>query len=131
MMKEITRKLFGKRLLLACVFLTIMSQAWSQDKMMDILKAELQREKKAFDTCKLAPYYVSYRIEDTKKQVIETKFGALTTSQENHKRIFTPNVRVGSYQFDNFHPVEKGNGGGTASTEISFDDNAKAIQQTI
>lgn len=120
----------GKRLLMACFFLSMMSPAWSQDKLMSILKTELQREKKAFDTCTMPPYYISLRVDDSKKQFISTTFGALIDSHEEHLRRLTPTVRVGSYQFDNFHPgVQRFMN--NFSAQMPFDDNAKAIQLTI
>ena len=129
MKKTISRT--GKRLLVACVFLSMMSPAWSQDKLMGILRAELQREKKAFDTCASPPYYISLRVEDSKKQTISTTFGALIDSHEDHSRSLTPTVRVGSYKFDNFHPGGQSFMNNYTSVSIPFDDNAKAIQLTI
>lgn len=121
----------GKRLLLASIFLAMMSQVWSQDKLMDIMKTELQREKKAFDTCAIPPYYISLRVEDSKRQTISTTFGALIDSHEYLSHRLTPTVRVGSYQFDNFHPGGQRFMNNYLSIAMPFDDNAKAIQLTI
>jgi predicted Zn-dependent protease len=121
----------GKRLLLATVLLTLMSPAWSQDKLMGILRTELQREKKAFDASAQPPYYISYRVEDSKKQNITTYFGALIDSHEDHTRTLTPSVRVGSFVLDNFHPGGLKSSVAASSTPMPFDDNVQANQQTI
>lgn len=121
----------GKRLLLACFFLTLISPAWSQDKLMDILRAELQREKKVFDTCALPPYYISLRVEGGTAQIIQTTFGSLITSRDIHQRVLTPTVRVGSYKLDNYHPVSQRYMGGMAAEQIPEDDNDKAIRQSV
>ncbi|MDP4290431.1 MAG: metallopeptidase TldD-related protein [Bacteroidota bacterium] len=121
----------GKRLILACFFLTLISSAWSQDKLIDILRAELQREKKIFDTCSLKPYYISLRVEDTKVQGIQTNFGALIASREVHQRVLTPTVRVGSYKLDNYHPESQRFMGSSGLEQMPVDDNDIAIRQSI
>jgi TldD protein len=121
----------GKRLILGCVFLIIMSPAWSQDKLMSILKLELQREKKAFDASAQPPYYISFRVEDSKRQLVSTSFGALMTSREDNSRMFTPSVRMGSYELDNFHPAGSRNMNSTSASPLPFDDNTLSIQQMI
>lgn len=121
----------GKRLILGCVFLIMMSPVWSQDKLMSILRLELQREKKAFDASAQPPYYISFRVEDSKRQIVSTSFGALMTSREDHSRMFTPSVRVGSYELDNFHPAGSRNMNSTSASPLPFDDNALSIQQMI
>jgi TldD protein len=121
----------GKRLLLTCFFLSILSPVWSQDKLMDILKTELQREKKAFDASSQPAYYISLRAEDTKRQTISTTFGALVESGENHIRQVAPSIRLGSYQFDNFHPEGNRFMMRTYPPRIPFDDNALAISQAV
>jgi len=126
-----TKKNLWKQPLLACAFLAMMSPAWSQDKLMDILKIELQREKKAFDSCALPPYYISLRVEDSKKITISTTFGSLIGSKEDHSRLLTPTVRVGSYQLDNSHPESQIRLYRWGTKPLPFDDNPKAIQQTI
>jgi len=126
-----TIKRTGKRLLLACFFLTIFSTAQSQDKLMGILRTELQREKKAYDACPQPPYYIALRVEDNKRQSISTTFGSLMTSREDHTRRLSPVFRVGSYALDNFHPGGLKNQYMPVSSVLPFDDNDKAIPQTI
>lgn len=116
---------------MACVFLTLLSPVRSQDKLMSILRLELQREKKDFDASPQPPYYFSFRVEDNKRQAISTSFGALMGSREEHSRMFTPSVRVGSYALDNFHVSGSRNMNPTSSSPLPFDDNALAIQQMI
>jgi len=47
------------------------------------------------------PYYISYKIVDSNRQVAHASLGALTSSGESHTRVLTVTVRVGSYDLDN------------------------------
>jgi len=129
-MKIYKRIISIRMLIITCFLQFAIFPAKSQDKLMSILKAELHREKASFDTCATPPYFMAYRVEDTRKQVIETSFGTLVESREDQSRLFTPVVRVGSYQLDNFHPGANRRSK-TVPSSLPFDENAIAIRQVI
>ncbi len=80
--------------------------AISQDKLPGILKEELTRNMETLKKEKVAPYYISYRVNDIKAYNIETSFGQITKSGWSHNRKLCTNVRVGSDTLDNSHPIK-------------------------
>ncbi len=68
-------------------------------------KTELDRD---FDELKkqpIAPYYLSYEITDSNTVTVSSSFGALVSSNSNHRRVAHIDVRVGDYALDNTHQV--------------------------
>lgn len=47
------------------------------------------------------PYYVEYEIRDINGTTVSATLGALTSSDQNYRRILTVKVRVGDYNLDN------------------------------
>src|ERR1017187_4570257 len=61
-------------------------------------KTELDRD---FDELKkqpIAPYYLSYEITDSNTATVSSSFGALVSSNSNHRRVAHIDVRVGDYE---------------------------------
>jgi TldD protein len=77
----------------------------AQDKLMNILDEELQREMQVLKQQETPAYYISYRVDEISGYSINTSFGALTYSNESKARYLTVTVRVGSPQMDNFHQL--------------------------
>ncbi len=75
--------------------------------LMNVLKKELNREIASFKKTDQPPYYIDYRVTDTKQLNIEASFGSLTQSAANHSRMLSTHVKVGSYGLDNTHPTDK------------------------
>lgn len=89
--------------LLCLTFFT--QQSFSQDALLQILTKELRREfgqlKKADDRL----YYMSYRVDDITTYTIRTSFGAVSGIDSTRYRVFSPTIRIGSFQLDNTHNV--------------------------
>ncbi|MDR1171060.1 MAG: TldD/PmbA family protein [Bacteroidales bacterium] len=107
----------------------------AQDKLLNILKDELKREMAGFQQnadSSDVPYFISYRVDETKSETVRTTFGSLVYSRESHNRIFTPMVRVGSYETDNYHQLRETNTGNrTAPAYLPVEDSEDAIRQCI
>ncbi len=74
------------------------------------------------------PYFLSYRVTDTKSTTISAAHGALLTNNVNHSRILDTNIRVGDYEFDNTR-LTLGLGSGTIPLPV--EDDAAAIRSVI
>ncbi len=118
------------------VFLALpVSQATAQDKLLGILKDELKREMTEFvqNTDSLdRPYFISFRVDETKSETARASFGSLIYSRESHNRIFTPMVRIGNYETDNYHQLRETNAGNrTEPAYLPIEDSEDAIRQCI
>jgi predicted Zn-dependent protease len=84
------------------------------------------------------PYYISYKIVDSNRQVAHASLGALTSSGESHARVLTVTVRVGDYDFDNSN-FSGGIGGMTellvslvgGNNILPIDDNYDELRRKI
>lgn len=73
---------------------------------LQIMKTELDRSMQQL--AKLgdqAPYFIEYEITDRKSVQIDATLGGLMRSDENRIRMLDADVRVGSHEFDNTHPM--------------------------
>ena len=68
-------------------------------------KTELDRDFEALKEQPTAPYYLSYEITDSNTATVSSSFGALVSSNSNHRRVAHIDVRVGDYALDNTHQV--------------------------
>ena len=120
------------KLLFIGLFLSL--SAFSQDKLSEILKEELNRNMEALKKEKATPYYISYRVNDVKTYRIETSFGQIIKSGWSHNRQLCAQVRVGNDKIDNNHPIkgedygwfERDNG-----TSLPIDNVAEGIKQVL
>ncbi|MDR1155529.1 MAG: TldD/PmbA family protein [Bacteroidales bacterium] len=107
----------------------------AQDKLMNVLKDELNREIAGFqqnaDSSEV-PYFISYRVDETKSETVRATLGSLVYSRASHNRIFTPMVRVGNYETDNYHQLRETNTGNrTEPAYLPVEDSEDAIRQCI
>ena len=86
-------------------FMLISQLTYSQDKLINILTEEVQREIKTLKQQETPAYYIAFRVEENSAYQVASSFGALAFSHDNKSRRLTINIRVGSPQFDNYHPV--------------------------
>jgi predicted Zn-dependent protease len=103
------------------------------------MRDEMQRSMKELHLeSQELPYYISYKIVDSNRQIAHASLGALTSSGESHTRALTVTVRVGDYAFDssNF----SGGIGGMAELLVSLvggnnilpiDDNYDELRRKI
>lgn len=94
-----------KKVLLTLLFALFAQITFSQDKLLDILKSEINRNYKTLNEQPVPAYYISYRVQDVHTYNINSSFGALMYSRPYHSRVFNASVRVGNHEMDNTRPV--------------------------
>jgi len=94
---------FIKGILATVLFLCGFQVSHAQDKLINILDEEVQREMKWLKTQETPAYYLSYRVDETMAYSISTSFGALTDTSTSKMRVLTISLRVGSPKLDNYH----------------------------
>lgn len=77
------------------------AQAYSGDKLVNILRNEAQFYLDKLKDREEPAYFISFRVVDEKQTFLSSEFG-LSSSRTLHKRSFTPHVRVGNRQTDNY-----------------------------
>lgn len=77
-------------------------QAQEQDKLLQLLKNELQVTMNELKKQDLPPYYLNFRAMDEYSVSIGSSFGALAGSNAIRSRRLVPQVRLGSPELDNF-----------------------------
>jgi TldD protein len=104
----------------------------SGGSLLQILKGELDRE---FATMKAkgdpAPYYLAYEVTEEETESAAASMGALINSSRNRSRGVDTTVRVGSPQFDNYHPFKGTQVHFTTFAPLSIDDNPDQIRRAL
>ncbi len=95
----------GGQILLLFIVLYFPAILSAQDRMLDLLNEELNREMTILKKQETPPYFVSYTVSDVYSTSISASFGALTNSSNSDYRVLVVMVRVGDYQFDNTHEL--------------------------
>ena len=132
-MKYSKIKLFQK-LCIAVILLiasTSYGQTAKQDKLLKILKDEINREMVHLKKADIPVYLLSYRIDETETYGISTSFGTLTSKLSAKERVLTVQVRVGDKDLDNFRELRDDASDDTSyysySVSIALDNDPKAI----
>jgi TldD protein len=106
-------------------------QAPQEDKLLQILEKELNREYAEFTKVAQPPYFIDYRVNDEESAIITSSFGSLVQSFANRDRSLNVHVRVGDYMIDNTHPREdtrsEMNYPNFEDPSLPLDDNEDAI----
>jgi TldD protein len=129
-------KQFIKVLLIAGIVFCNLGAVKASDSLLVILQEELDREMESLEKEEEPPYFLSFRVDEINAIEVSASFGCLTAINEKKHRIFTPQVRIGDYSFDNTHEfkddISNGYyGGGTGFSNLPLDNNKKAIQHAI
>lgn len=74
------------------------------------------------------PYFLSYRVTDTKSTMITASDGALQVNTNNHSRVLDANLRVGDYEFDNSRLTQ---GLVSGTIELPVEDDPDALRSVI
>lgn len=107
------------------------------DSLLIILQNELDREFKAFNDEEQPPYYISFRVDHLTSNQVEVSHGNILSNNKSTNRIFTPQVRIGSYQFDDTHEFDEGNNNyfpglfNFGISELPIENNPLAIKHSI
>jgi predicted Zn-dependent protease len=111
------------------IFISPLAQ--SQDKLINILDEEVQREIQTLKQQEIPAYYISYRVEEITTYTISSSFGAITTSRDSKSCRLSVALRVGSPQFDNFHPSRGGFSSYSSSADLPSPDEPLAVKQVL
>ena len=88
--------------------LFVATLAYSQDdKLLNIMQAELNREVTEFTKVSQPPYFIAYRVDDEEAAAVTSSFGSLTRSDVGRQRKLFVSLRVGDYLIDNTHRGEE------------------------
>ncbi|MCK4311969.1 MAG: TldD/PmbA family protein, partial [Candidatus Cloacimonetes bacterium] len=96
-----------KPILLMFFFLSVcvLFAANTNDKLINILSSEIERQMSELKNEEIPPYYLSYRVNEVTSIRIDATFGNLTESRESTKRTLYVEVRVGTNEQDNTHEL--------------------------
>jgi len=81
------------RLIISLLTILFGRPVFGQDKLIDILNEEVQREMQVLKQQETPAYYISYRVDEMAGYSINTSFGALTYSDDNKAKYLTVTVR--------------------------------------
>lgn len=105
---------------------------FSQDFLLTTLQSELQKNWQKLESTPIPPYYSEYRLFEFTNETVKTSKGSLKASQTSKRRVFTPKIRIGSYQFDNtFRLGERLGVSFNFPTFLPIEDSVLAFQQLI
>lgn len=79
-----------------------------QDTLLRVMHEELDADMAELQAQPLPPYFMSFRAFDNYKVDIGANFGVLHHSQEARTRTFTPQIRLGDMELDNFKYTTQG-----------------------
>jgi len=125
---------FSRTLHVLTLLLLSVTTSTAQDKLTDILEAELKREIAVLKTQEVPAYYLSYRVDATNGYDISAQFGSLTHSRDSKSKILTITLRVGSPALDNFHPLRDRfdmSSSVYSRVELPVEDDANAIRNIV
>jgi len=130
--KSFYLKFFSAAFLLITAFSNF---AKAEDKLLDILQSEVNREFAVLKNQEVPVYYLSYRVEEVNSYNVNAEFGVITHSETEIKqpKILTVMVRTGSPQLDNFHSIrDRGLGGSSYNrAELPLNADADAVRNIV
>src|SRR6185437_1352220 len=77
------------------------------------------------------PYYMAYEVTDAEMASASASLGALSSAGQRHVRGLDATIRIGSPEFDNYHPYKGSRGQFTSFTPLSLDDNTNQIRRAV
>ncbi|MFC1693351.1 metallopeptidase TldD-related protein [Candidatus Latescibacterota bacterium] len=104
----------------------------AQDKLLDVMTAELEREMSVLQTRDTPPYFMGYTVSDVHNTTVRASFGALTASDVSDRRLLTVDMRVGDYNLDNTHELrDQFDYSMEGYVLLARDDNPDALRAAI
>lgn len=89
--------------------LQVSAQGKGNDSLLTTLKQELKYSMESLSKQKTAPYFMSLRLQDSKMVVVQSNLG-VASADSSRQRMVTPQIRLGSYELDNFKYKNQGSG---------------------
>lgn len=126
-----------RRILLGLVIflsLSLVSYAQQSDALLETLQNQVQKNKAQFDKIQSGVYLLSYRVDDEITHYVNSSMGSLINAVNAHTRTLTVQVRVGSYELDNFHELRDDYSdmlSFSSTIELPLSDDSKALEQLI
>jgi predicted Zn-dependent protease len=77
----------------------------ARNPLLDVMVAENQRWMKSFASMQDPAYYLGYQITDQRLVTLEAEGGAIVTDSDDADRNLDVELRVGSPELDNSHPI--------------------------
>ena len=108
--------------------------AQQSDDLLQVLQTELQKNKAQFDQSQSDVYLLSYRVDEQTSHSVGSSFGSLIYNRRQRERFLTVQVRVGSYELDNFHELRDDYSdylSGISTVKLPWDDDSQALAQII
>lgn len=125
-------------LLISCFLgvIFIPTVSFGQDKLLDIIRDEMNRELKVLSKQEVPPYYIGYRVDDIFETRVEASFGTITNSEDSKRRHLTVSVRTGKNDLDNTREIRGDDFAGYLSmipgrAFLPLDDNPEAIKSVL
>ena len=104
----------------------------AENSFIDILNSELRRE---FSLLKQKgnppPYFMAYEAVEQQSEVLSGSMGALERDACVHNRGVDTTIRVGSPEFDNYHPYKGSQPRFTTFRGLSLENDANQIRRTL
>jgi len=101
--KHFTRVIIAVFVAALCVPITTLHA--QQDPILDVMQEEIDREMDVLKSQDPPAYFLSYRIDDSFNSTVSASLGALTASDDRHRRNLTVQLRVGDYAMDNTREI--------------------------
>jgi TldD protein len=107
-----------------------------ESPVMASMRRELTRSMESLKGQQTPPYFLSYRVTDTRAVSVEGAFGTITGSDDRRLRLLQVEVRVGDVRFDNTHAIR----GDMPSfdhfdrfsmVQVPVEDNEQAIRRAL
>ncbi|MCG8406822.1 MAG: TldD/PmbA family protein [Phycisphaerales bacterium] len=121
---------------LLCSLISSPASAGSEHPLLKVMEDEMKLSmEKLVSPEGTKPYFIQYTIADTRSISISATLGAITSNQENERRMLGVDVRCGDYSLDNTHQIRGGGFGGFRYwggwTSLPLDHNPVATRHAI
>ena len=130
-------KVSASVLFLLIFILMCLNSLHSEDKLLDIIQNEMNREMNILKNQNFPPYFISYRVNDIWSTQISSSFGDITYSNSDHNRILSVSVRIGDYMIDNTREIRGSDdyfeylSMMPSRIQLPLDDNLEAISSVL
>jgi len=130
--KQALKLLFSASFLALLMTVLSSTSIHAKEKIVDILKDEINREMASLSNQEIPPYFISYTVGDVHNVSASASFGAITSSGKSNSRLLRVEVRVGDYGLDNTHELrDQFSFSSSGSMFIARDDNEKALKTAL
>ena len=116
--------------------LSVVGQNNQEDKFLQTIQKELDRNMNYLKEQPIPAYLLSYRVVETERYSISASSGVINNSNPNKERVLTVQVRVGDQRMDNTREIrgDRDMDFGLSfliSVPLSLDDDSQSIAQTL